>query len=58
MIPQNFKDIISNTENANLFQIIAMIIFIILFLGLVVYVMNKPKKYYEKEENTPLSEDN
>ena len=57
MIPQSFKDIISNGENVGLLQTIAMIIFILLFLGIVVFVFSRPKKYYREEENAPLSDD-
>ena len=57
MIPQSFKDILSSGENASLFQTIAMIIFILFFLGLVFYVFSRPKKYYREEENAPLDDD-
>jgi len=57
MIPQSFKDILSNGENANLFQIIALILFLILFAGIIWFVFSRPKKYYEEEENAPLNDD-
>lgn len=57
MIPQSFKDILANGENANLFQIIAMIIFIIMFLILIWYIFTRPKKYYNEEANAPLDDD-
>jgi len=57
MIPQSFKDILSNGENANLFQIIALILFLILFVGIVWFVFSRPKRYYEEEENAPLNDD-
>lgn len=57
MIPQSFKDILSNGDNANLFQIISLIIFILLFAGIVWYVFSRPKKYYRDEENAPLEDD-
>ncbi len=57
MIPQSFKDIISNGENVGLFQTIAMILFIILFLGIVWFVFSRPKKYYRDQENAPLDDD-
>ncbi len=56
MIPQSFKDIISNGENVGLLQTIAMIMFIILFLGIVLYVFSRPKKFYRDEENAPLDD--
>ncbi|MFC0342820.1 MULTISPECIES: CcoQ/FixQ family Cbb3-type cytochrome c oxidase assembly chaperone [Epilithonimonas] len=57
MIPQSFKDIISNVENAGFFQTLAMIIFILFFVVVVYIVINRPKKYYSEEENAPLEKD-
>lgn len=57
MIPQSFKDIVSNVENAGLYQTIAMLIFILFFVGLVFYVFSRPKKHYKEQENAPLDED-
>lgn len=57
MIPQSFKDILSSGENVGLYQTIAMIVFIILFLGIVWFVFSRPKKYYKEEENAPLEDD-
>ncbi len=57
MIPQSFKDIDSNVENAGFFQTLAMIIFILFFLVVVYIVINRPKKYYSEEENAPLEKD-
>ena len=56
MIPQSFKDIISNVEYAGLLNTLSLILFIIVFLGITLYVFNKPKKYYEEEENAPLND--
>ena len=42
MIPQNFKDILSNGENVGLYQTLALILFVLFFIGLV-YVVLKPK---------------
>ncbi|MNK21550.1 hypothetical protein D3C87_398090 [compost metagenome] len=57
MIPQSFKDIVANVENAGLFQTIAMIIFILFFLTIIYVVLRRPKKYYKEEENAPLEKD-
>ena len=57
MIPQSFKDIVSNVENAGFFQTLAMIIFILFFLVVVYIVINRPKNYYNAEENAPLEKD-
>jgi cbb3-type cytochrome oxidase subunit 3 len=58
MIPQSFKDVLSNGENASLYQIIALLIFIILFGSLIIYVFSKPKKYYDEDAHAPLDDDN
>lgn len=57
MIPQSFKDIISNVENTGLYQTIAMLMFIFFFVGLLFYVFSKPKKYYHEQEIAPLDDD-
>ena len=56
MIPQNFKDILSSGEYAGIFQTIAMVLFILLFLGIVAYVFTRPKKFYTDQENAPLDD--
>ncbi len=56
MIPQSVKDIISNGENVGFLQTLAMILFILLFLGIIFWVFSRPKKYYEEEENAPLND--
>ncbi|AZI33758.1 cbb3-type cytochrome oxidase subunit 3 [Kaistella carnis] len=57
MIPQSVKDIVANGDNVGLYQTIAMILFIIFFLGIVYYVFSRPKKFYEEQENAPLNDD-
>lgn len=56
MIPQNFKDILSNGENVGLYQTLALILFVLFFIGLVYVVFKKPKKYYRDRENAPLDD--
>ena len=56
MIPQSVKDIISSGENVGFLQTLAMILFILLFLGIIFWVFSRPKKYYEEEENAPLND--
>lgn len=57
MIPDNFKDILSNGENVALLQTIAMFIFLACFIGIVVYVFTRSKKHYNEEANAPLEDD-
>lgn len=56
MIPQSVKDIVANGENVGLYQTIAMLLFIIFFIGIVYYVFSRPKKFYEEQENAPLND--
>jgi len=57
MVPQNFKDIISNGENVGLYRTLALILFVMFFIALVFVVFKKPKKYYRDRENAPLEDD-
>ena len=57
MIPNNFKDILANIENAGLLQTISMILFILFFITTVYYVMSRPKKHYEDVEKAPLDDE-
>lgn len=57
MIPQSFKDILSNSENAGFYQSLALVIFVLFFIGLVMYVFSRPKKHYHEQENAPLDDD-
>lgn len=54
MIPQNFKDFLVNTENTGLYQMIALIFFLIFFISLIVLVFSKPKKYYKAVSELPF----
>ena len=56
MIPQSFKDILSNGQNAGFYQTLGMIIFLILFLGIVYYVFTRPKKHFDDVANAPLDD--
>ncbi len=57
MIPQSFRDILNNSENTGLYQTLALIIFMLFFLGLVIYVFSRPKKHYKEQEHAPLDDD-
>ncbi len=56
MIPQSVKDILSNGENVGFYQTLAMIMFLIFFLGIVYYVFTRPKKHYDEVANAPLDD--
>lgn len=57
MIPQSVRDILASEEYTGLYQTIAMLIFILLFVGIAYYVFSRPKKHYEEEANAPLGDD-
>lgn len=57
MIPQSFKDILSNEDNTGFFQTLALLIFLVFFLGVVFYVFSRPKRHYEDVANAPLQDD-
>ena len=57
MIPQSVKAILSNGDNVGFYQTLAMILFLIFFLGIVFYVFSRPKKHFDEEANAPLDDD-
>lgn len=57
MIPQGVKDLLGNSDNAGFFQTLALLIFMIFFIGIVAYVFSRPKKHYREEERAPLDDD-
>lgn len=57
MIPQSFKDILSNGEYTGLLQSAALVIFLVIFLALAAYVFTRPKKHYREQEMAPLDDE-
>lgn len=57
MIPENLKDLVSSSEGTGLYQTVAMLLFILFFIGLVIYVFSRPKKYYQHVAEEPLKDD-
>jgi len=57
MIPQNFKEIVSSGDGVGFYQTLALVLFIMFFVGLVFLVFKKPKSYYRDRERIAL-EDN
>jgi len=58
MIPQNFKDIVSSGDGVGIYQTLALVLFMLFFVGLVLIVFRKPKNYYRDRERASLEEDN
>lgn len=57
MIPENLKDLVASGQETGLYQTIAMLLFIIFFVGLVIYVFSRPKKHYQDIAEEPLKDD-
>ena len=57
MIPQSFRDIISNQENVGFYQTLALLLFVLFFVLLVIFVFSRSKKYYNEQQNAPLEDD-
>lgn len=56
MIPQSVKDILSNGSNVGLYQTLAMLFFLLLFVGIVWYVFSRSKRHYDDVANAPLDD--
>ncbi|CVK15359.1 Cbb3-type cytochrome oxidase component FixQ [Apibacter mensalis] len=52
-----YTKIIAGVDNAIIYQSLALLLFVLFFLGVIFIVMNKPKNYYSDMSNLPL-EDN
>ncbi|MXO34442.1 hypothetical protein GFU95_03450 [Apibacter sp. B3889] len=52
-----YNKIIAGVDNAIIYQSLALLLFVLFFLGVTFMVMNKPKNYYNYMSNLPL-EDN
>lgn len=57
MIPENFKQILANEQYNGILQTVALLIFILFFLGILFYVFSRPKRYYDEEARAPLNDD-
>lgn len=51
-----YNKIIAGVDNAIIYQSLALLLFVIFFLGVTFMVMNKPKDYYTNMSNLPLEE--
>ncbi len=51
-----YNKIIAGVDNAIIYQSLALLLFVLFFLGVTFMVMNKPKDYYTNMSNLPLEE--
>jgi cbb3-type cytochrome oxidase subunit 3 len=52
------SDTLSSTEGVSIFAIIALISFVLLFVGVVIWIFKADKKYLKKMKNLPLESEN
>lgn len=57
MVPQNFKDLLSSEDGTGFYQTLALLLFMIFFVGIIVYTFSRSKKHYHDAAHTPLEED-
>ncbi|PQL92242.1 CcoQ/FixQ family Cbb3-type cytochrome c oxidase assembly chaperone [Apibacter sp. wkB309] len=51
-----YNKIIAGVDNAIIYQSLALLLFVLFFLGVTFMVMNKPKNYYNEMSNLPLDD--
>jgi hypothetical protein len=52
------SDLLSSTEGVSIYPIIALVSFVMVFMGVVVWTIKVDKKYLNKMKNLPLSGEN
>jgi hypothetical protein len=52
------SDILSTTEGVSTYAIIALVAFVLLFLGVIVWTIKADKNYITKMKNLPLNREN
>ncbi len=52
-----FKEYLSDYQHAEWLQTVILIVSILFFVGLVISVLNKPKKYYDDVSELPLEDE-
>ena len=53
-----YKDILQSISGIELYAIVAMVIFILFFVGMAVWVIKVDKKYIKRMSELPIEEDN
>jgi cytochrome c oxidase cbb3-type subunit IV len=57
MIPENFKDILRNSQDSAFLGTLALVLFVLFFSGLIYVTLMQPKKRYNEVEGLPLDQD-
>ena len=53
-----FKDVLQSIEGVEIYTIISMLIFILFFIGMIIWLFKVDKKYIKDMSELPLSEEN
>ncbi len=52
-----YKEYLSDYQHADWLQTVILIVSILFFVGLVITILNKPKKYYDDVSELPLEDE-
>jgi len=53
-----FKDVLQSIEGIEIYTIISMLIFILFFIGMIIWLFKVDKKYIKDMSELPLNEEN
>lgn len=53
-----YKEVLRSIEGVGVFPSIALILFLVFFIGLIIYLVKKGKKHWEDVARLPLESDN
>ena len=53
-----YKDILQSISGIELYAIVAMVIFVLFFVGMMIWVIKVDKKYIKRMSELPIEEDN
>ena len=53
-----FKEVLQSIEGIEFFTIVSMLIFILFFIGMIIWLFKVDKKYIKTMSELPLEEDN
>jgi cbb3-type cytochrome oxidase subunit 3 len=53
-----FKDVLQSIEGIEIYTIISMLIFIVFFIGMIIWLFKVDKKYIKDMSELPLNEEN
>lgn len=57
MIPQSVKELVASENGTGFYQTLALILFMIFFIGIILYTLSRSKNYYRDAANAPLEGD-